>query len=59
MKGASMRAVECPCGEHLEGNNDETLVEEMRKHADEDHPGEYEDWQLRQMVTTTAYDSAA
>ena len=54
-----MRAVECPCGEHLEGNNDETLVEEMRKHTDEDHPGEYEDWQLRQMVTTTAYDSAA
>jgi hypothetical protein len=54
-----MRAVECPCGEHLEGNNDETLFQEARKHADEDHPDEYEDWQLRQLVATTAYDSAA
>jgi hypothetical protein len=54
-----MRAVECPCGEHLEGNNDEVLFKAAREHADEDHPDEYEDWQLRQLVTTGAYDTAA
>jgi hypothetical protein len=54
-----MRAVECPCGEHLEGQNDQTLFQKFRQHADTEHEGEYEDWQLRQMVTTTAYDAAA
>jgi predicted small metal-binding protein len=52
-----MRAVEFPCGEHLEANNDEELLKEARKHADEDHANEYEDWQLRQMITTGAYDT--
>jgi hypothetical protein len=54
-----MRAVECPCGEHLEGQNDQTLFQEFRQHADTEHEGEYEDQQLRQIVTTTAYDAAA
>lgn len=52
-----MRAVECPCGEHLEATNDEQLTDAARRHADADHPGQYEDWELRQLVTTGAYDS--
>ena len=52
-----MRAVDCPCGEHLEAGNDEQLVQSARRHADEEHPGEYQDWQLRQLITTTAYDT--
>jgi hypothetical protein len=51
-----MRAVDCPCGEHLESRNDEGLFEEARRHADAEHPGTYEDWELRQLVTTSAYD---
>ena len=52
-----MRAGECPCGEHLEAQNDERLYEETRRHADEEHEGRYEDWELRQLVTTSAYDT--
>ena len=54
-----MRAVDCPCGEHLEEQNDEKLLEATRHHAEEDHPDRYQDWELRQMVTTGAYDAAA
>lgn len=52
-----MRAVECPCGEHLEAQTDEALTEAARAHADAEHPDEYQDWQLRQLVTTSAYDT--
>jgi hypothetical protein len=54
----SMRAVECPCGEHLEANSDESLFEAARRHADEAHPDRYEDWEIRTLVTTSAYDSS-
>ena len=36
-----MRAVECPCGEHLEARNDSELVERAKQHAGETHEGRY------------------
>jgi hypothetical protein len=54
-----MRAVECPCGEHFEGQTDASMLEELKKHADEDHPGEYAETDLRLLVNRSAYDAAA
>ena len=53
-----MRAVECPCGEHLEARNDTDLMQAAKRHADEDHQGEYSDADLRILVDTAAYDAA-
>jgi hypothetical protein len=55
--GVPVRAVDCPCGEHLEERNDEKLLEATREHANKDHEGQYQDWELRELVTTSAYDS--
>jgi hypothetical protein len=33
-----MRAIECPCGHHLEGEDDEGLFRLAREHVDRDHP---------------------
>jgi hypothetical protein len=52
-----MRAVECPCGEYLEGSNDTQLFESARRHADEEHEGKYTDADLRVMISTGAYDA--
>jgi hypothetical protein len=54
-----MRAVECPCGEHVEARNDEGLLEDMRRHADEQHPDQYSDAELKRILATGAYDQAA
>jgi hypothetical protein len=54
-----MRAVECPCGEHLEAKNDEALTQEARRHADEEHPNRYQEAEIRVLVTTGAYDAAS
>jgi predicted small metal-binding protein len=54
-----MRAVECPCGEHLEGTNDTELMESAKRHTSEEHEGEYTDVDLRLLVSTAAYDTAA
>lgn len=29
----------CPCGEHLTGANEDELVDNVRKHLTENHPG--------------------
>jgi hypothetical protein len=52
-----MRAVECPCGEHLEARNDTDLMQATKQHADEVHQGEYSDADLRILVDTAAYDA--
>jgi predicted small metal-binding protein len=52
-----MRAVDCPCGEHFEGSNDEDLLKQTRDHADQEHPGKYEDADLRLLINTSAYDA--
>jgi len=54
-----MRAVECPCGEHLQARTDSDLVQAARQHADEDHRDQYSDADLRILVGTGAYDVAA
>jgi hypothetical protein len=54
-----MRAVECPCGEHLEARNDEQLLEEARRHSDREHPDQYSEADLKRIVATDAYDQAA
>ncbi len=31
--------LQCPCGEHIQAEDEDTLVEEVRKHLAEQHPG--------------------
>jgi predicted small metal-binding protein len=52
-----MRAVECPCGEHLEARSDAELTEAVKQHAANEHPDTYSDADLRVLVDTTAYDT--
>ncbi len=52
-----MRAVDCPCGEHLEANTDSALLEAAKQHNAEDHPDQYSETDLRTLVNTTAYDA--
>jgi predicted small metal-binding protein len=52
-----MRAVDCPCGEHFEGSNDEELMRRTREHADKEHPDEYQDADLRLLINRGAYDT--
>jgi hypothetical protein len=54
-----MRAVDCPCGEHIESDTDSRLIEAIKAHSDEEHPDRYEEADLRLLVTTTGYDAAA
>ena len=52
-----MRAIECPCGHHLEGADDEELVSLARAHVDRDHPEmQRTDEELRERVAADAYD---
>jgi hypothetical protein len=51
------RALECKCGEHLEAANDAALLEELRRHAEVDHP----DWSEGDLkvLAMTAHDQVA
>jgi predicted small metal-binding protein len=52
-----MRAIECPCGHHLEGADDDELFRLAREHIERDHPEmERSDEQLRQRIANDAYD---
>ena len=52
-----MRAIECPCGHHLEGRDDDELFRLAREHVDRDHPElERSDEQLRARISADAYD---
>jgi predicted small metal-binding protein len=54
-----MRAIECPCGHHLEGVDDEDLFRQAREHVDRDHPEmDRSDEQLRERIAADAYDVA-
>ncbi|MGB2952497.1 MAG: MFS transporter [Gaiellaceae bacterium] len=56
-EGGEMRAIECPCGHHLEGADDEELFRLAREHVDRDHPEmQRTDDELRQRVAADAYD---
>ncbi len=56
-KGGEMRAIECPCGHHLEGADDDELFRLAREHVDRDHPEmQRSDDDLRQRIAADAYD---
>jgi predicted small metal-binding protein len=53
-----MRAIECPCGHHLEAADDDELFRLAREHVDRDHPEmQRTDAEIRQRVTADAYDA--
>ena len=57
--GACMRAIDCPCGEHLLGTDDDDLLDHARAHVEGEHPGlERTDDQLRLRIVDDAYDAA-
>jgi predicted small metal-binding protein len=52
-----MRAIDCPCGHHLEGEDNEELFRLARAHIDRDHPEmDRTDERIRQRVAADAYD---
>ena len=54
-----MLAIDCPCGHHLEGADDDELFRLAREHVDRDHPEmDRTDEQIRQRVAADAYDVA-
>ena len=53
-----MRAIDCPCGHHLEGADDEELFSKAREHIDRDHlEMQRSDEDIRARVTADAYDA--
>jgi predicted small metal-binding protein len=53
-----MRAIECPCGHHLEAADDEELFRLAREHVDRDHPEmRRTDAQIRERIAADAYDA--
>jgi predicted small metal-binding protein len=53
-----MRALECPCGHHLEAESDDRLFRLAREHVDRDHPEmQRTDDQIRARVAADAYDA--
>jgi rhodanese-related sulfurtransferase len=49
-------AIDCPCGQHLEGADDEDLFRHTREHVDRDHPElDRTDDQLRELIAADAY----
>jgi predicted small metal-binding protein len=56
LQGGEMRAIDCPCGHHLEGADDEELFRLAREHVDRDHPEmQRTDNQLRERIAADAY----
>jgi predicted small metal-binding protein len=52
-----MRAIECPCGHHLEAPDDEALFHAARDHIEQHHPDmERSDDQIRERIAADAYD---
>jgi hypothetical protein len=56
-RGTTMRAIDCPCGDHFQADPDEELFRVCREHVDRDHPEmERTDAQIRDRVAGDAYD---
>ena len=54
-----MRAIDCPCGHHFEGADDEELFGLCREHVDADHPEmQRSDEQIRERIVADAYEAA-
>jgi predicted small metal-binding protein len=57
-RGGEMRAIDCPCGHHLEGADDNELFRLAREHISRDHPEmQRTDEQIRERVAKDAYDT--
>jgi MFS family permease len=57
LRGGEMRAIDCPCGHHLEGADDAELFRLAREHVDRDHPElQRSDDDLRGRIAADAYD---
>jgi hypothetical protein len=53
-----MRAIECPCGHHLEGADDDALPRLAREHISRDHLDmQRPDEELRERIGADAYDT--
>jgi predicted small metal-binding protein len=52
---ALMKAVHCPCGEVIEAETDDELVEKTQLHVREDHP-ELESEYTREKILSIAHD---
>ena len=48
-----MRAIDCPCGHHFEGADDEELFRLCREHVDADRSDE----QLRERIAADGYEA--
>ena len=56
-EGSTVRAIDCPCGHHLEGADDEELFRLARRHVDRDHRDiQRTDEQIRERIANDAYD---
>jgi MFS family permease len=57
VEGGEMRAIDCPCGHHLEAVDDVELFRLAREHVDRDHPEmRRSDDEIRQRIAADAYD---
>jgi predicted small metal-binding protein len=57
-RGGDMRVIDCPCGHHLEGADDDELFRLAREHINRDHPEmQRTDEQIRERVVKDAYDT--
>ena len=54
-KEATVKAVHCPCGEVIEAETDDELVEKTQQHVREDHP-ELESEYTREKILSIAHD---
>jgi predicted small metal-binding protein len=55
-----MRAIDCPCGHHLEGADDDELFSKAREHIGRDHPEmQRSDEDIRARVAADAYEAQA
>lgn len=53
-----MRAIDCPCGHHLEAADDGELLRLCREHIAEHHPDmQRTDEQIRERVTADSYEA--
>ena len=54
-----MRALDCPCGEHIEAESDDALLPKVKQHIERDHPDMHMDEeQTRKFVSDRSHEAA-
>jgi predicted small metal-binding protein len=51
-----MRAVDCWCGQLIQGEDEEELARRLAEHVGEAHAGERDEAEIRERVTSRAYE---